>query len=224
MNPPPRAISLDVDGTLYRVRRLRVAWRLRWERGLLLALVAAREKIRHEGVYDTPEALERREAELVAPSFAMSVDACAERLTALREAMPDALTQGVRPYSGVAGALEAAAAKGLKLAILSDYAPESKLENLHLDHLPWAAKIGADRIGVLKPDRRAFEAVAEALDVPLGSIVHVGDREDVDVEGALSAGCRAWRVAHESKVTSRAETVFSKWKIDLFEPLWRSAG
>ncbi len=222
MNPPPQVLSLDVDGTLYRVRRLRVAWRLRWERGLLLALVAAREKIRHEGVFESPEALERREAELVAPSFDMTVDACAERLGHLRDAMPDALTKGVRPFPGVAGALEAAVARGLKLAVLSDYEPDAKLENLGLSHLPWAAKIGADRIGVLKPDKRAFEAVAEALDVPLGAIVHVGDREDVDVEGALSAGCRAWRVAKEPKVTSRAETVFTRWTIDLFEPLWRS--
>ncbi|MEQ9503210.1 MAG: HAD family hydrolase [Deltaproteobacteria bacterium] len=215
-------LSLDVDGTLYRVRRLRVAWRLRWERGLLVALVAAREKIRHEGPFDSPEALERREAELIAPSFNMTVEACAERLDELREAMPEALTSRVRPYPGVAGALEAAVAKGVQLAVLSDYAPDDKLAYLGLDHLPWRARIGADRLGVLKPSRRAFEAVAEATGAPLASIVHVGDREDVDVEGALDAGCRAWRFSDKSKVTSRAEVVFSRWTIDLFEPLWRS--
>lgn len=221
MSTPAQAICLDVDGTLYRVRRLRVAWRLRWERGLLLAMVASREKVRHEGSFDGPDALELREAELVAPSFNLSIEDCVDRLTLLRGALPDALTLGARPYPGVVGALEAAVAKGLKLAVLSDYDPGAKLANLGLDHLPWDAAIGADRLGALKPDRRPFEAVARELGVPLASIVHVGDREDVDVEGALGAGCRAWRFSDKPGAVTRAEKVFTKWRIDLFEPLWR---
>ncbi|MCK6552407.1 hypothetical protein L6R52_41650, partial [Myxococcota bacterium] len=77
---PARAISLDMDGTLYRVRRLRVLWRLRFERGLLLALLAAREKMRHEPPLADAEALAQREAELVAPSFELGIDEARARI------------------------------------------------------------------------------------------------------------------------------------------------
>jgi putative hydrolase of the HAD superfamily len=216
----PQLLSFDVDGTLYRVRRLRVAWRLRYVRGLLVAMVAAREKVRHEGPFDSLEALERREAELVAPSFDLSIEDCARQLAEIREEMPAALTARVRPFGGVSGALEAAVARGLSIAVLSDYDPTAKLANLGLDHLPWVAKVGADTIGALKPHRRAFEVLSDRAGVPPAAIVHIGDREDIDVAGALDAGCRAWLFAPKKAGASKAEHVFDRWKIDLFAPLW----
>ena len=39
-----------------------------------------------------------------------------------------------------------------------------------------------------KPDRRIFEAGAEAIGVPCENIIYVGDRIDNDVEGALQVG------------------------------------
>ena len=68
---PVRALSLDLDGTLYAVPRARVAWRLRRERGLLVALMAARERMRHEPPLADREAVLAREVELVAPSFGL---------------------------------------------------------------------------------------------------------------------------------------------------------
>jgi putative hydrolase of the HAD superfamily len=217
---PARAISFDMDGTLYRVRRLRVAWRLRWERGLLVALLAAREKMRHEAPLDDRDALAAREAELVAPSFNLSREDALRRIRDLREAMPDALTLGASPYRGVVSALEAAHVRGLKLAVLSDYEPGKKLAHLGLDHLPWAALIAAENSGALKPHPRAFVEVARALSIDPADIVHVGDREDLDVEGAIGAGMRAWRFSRSGKkVTSRAEHVFTEWGVSLFQTL-----
>ena len=43
-------------------------------------------------------------------------------------------------------------------------------------------------LGVEKPDRAAFSAVADALNVPLGTMLHVGDSVRADVEGARAAG------------------------------------
>lgn len=220
MSGPARAIAVDVDGTLYRVRRLTVAWRLRHERGLLLALVAAREKIRHEGAFESQAALHRREAELVAPSFQLSVAEAEARLDDLRASMAGALTERIRPYTGVRGALEAACARGLRLAVLSDYDPDEKLEHLGLAELPWAARISAEGVGALKPHPRAFTRLAEALALPPEAIVYIGDREDVDVVGAQGAGLRAWRFDPKPGIPSAAERVFTKWKLDLFAPLW----
>ena len=214
-----RAISFDMDGTLYRVSRLRVAWRLRYERGLLLALLAAREKIRHEPPFPDRDALYEREAELVAPSFGLSIDEVRSRLRNLREALPSALTRGARPYPGVIAALEAAHARRIRLAILSDYDPIPKLGHLGLDHLPWAVTISADEFGALKPHPRSFLKLAEQLECAPDEVVHVGDREDLDVEGALSSGMRAWRIASKRSVASRSEHVFSRYTVDLFARL-----
>jgi putative hydrolase of the HAD superfamily len=219
-----RALSLDMDGTLYRVRRLKVAWRLRWERGLLIALLAAREKIRHELPPENEEALLAREAELVAPSFNLSMEDAVRRIRDLREAMPAALTLGATPFRGVVSALEGAHVMGLKLAVLSDYDPREKLQNLGLDRLPWAALVSTERFGALKPHPRAFLHVAEALEVEPDEVVHIGDREDLDVTGALEAGMRAWRFERSGKkVESRAERVFGEWSVSLFQELRRIA-
>ncbi len=215
-----KAISVDVDGTLYRVRRLRVAWRLRSERGLLVALMAAREKLRAEPPSSDAEALLDREAELVAPSFGLDHAEAVERIRLLRASMAQALTRKVAPFPGVRSALEAAATRGLKLAVLSDYDPAEKLHYLGLDDLPWAARVGADTCGALKPHRRSFEQVTASLGVPAESIVHVGDREDLDVDGALGAGLRAWRFAPKGGGRTKAEHTFDRWGVGLFGPLF----
>lgn len=221
MSPPPaEVLSLDLDGTLYRVQRFRVAWRLRHERGLLLALAAAREKIRHEGFFESQAALHAREVELVAPSFGLSIEETGARLDALRAVFPEVLTKGMRPYSGVRGALEAAHARGLKLAILSDYEAEEKLKYLGLEDLPWETWVSAEACGALKPHRAPFERLAEQVGVPLETVVHIGDREDVDVAGALAAGMRAWRFSPMRRILSDAERVFHRWPLDLFQALW----
>lgn len=216
MSAPIRLLSFDLDGTLYKVRRFRVAWRLRYERGLLLALLAAREKIRHEPPLPDMDALKQREAELVAPSFGLTAEETLERLSELRKDMPWALTGGARPYPGVRGALEAAAARGLKLAVLSDYDPDEKLENLGLADLPWVAVIGAEHLGALKPHPDSFLELARRAKVAPSQVLHIGDREDLDVDGALAAGMRAWRKASKKGLVSRSEHVFDRYTVDLF--------
>jgi putative hydrolase of the HAD superfamily len=45
-----------------------------------------------------------------------------------------------------------------------------------------------------KPDRRAFEALCDAVDAPPSRVVHVGDDPDADVGGARAVGLRAVQV------------------------------
>lgn len=217
--PPAAALSLDVDGTLYRVRRVRVAWRLREERGLLVALLAAREKIRREDPLEDARALAAREAELVAPALDLEPEQARARLDRLRSKLPEALARGMHPHPGVRAALEAAHARGLRLATLSDFDPLPKLRFLGLADLPWSAHVGAESVGAFKPQSRPFLRVAELLEAAPGEVVHVGDREDADVRGALAAGLRAWRFDREARGRSQAERVFSTWRLDLFAPL-----
>jgi HAD superfamily hydrolase (TIGR01549 family) len=48
----------------------------------------------------------------------------------------------------------------------------------------------ADRIEVMKPRPDAFQAALEALDLPAGDVVYVGDSLTVDVAGGAAAGLR----------------------------------
>jgi HAD superfamily hydrolase (TIGR01509 family) len=219
---PARVVSFDMDGTLYRVKRLRVAWRLRWERGLLVALLAAREKIRHEPPCADADDLAMREAELVAPSFGLTIEEALARIREVRAAMPNALTYGRTPHRGVRSALEAALARGLKIAVLSDYDPELKLKNLGLADLPWSALIATERFGALKPHPRGFLKLAEAVAVDPSQIVHIGDREDLDVAGALAAGMRAWRFSKRTASTA-SEHVFDEWSVNTLSSLASSS-
>tara|TARA_R110000850_G_scaffold216951_3_gene342413 strand:- start:1982 stop:2668 length:687 start_codon:yes stop_codon:yes gene_type:complete len=49
-------------------------------------------------------------------------------------------------------------------------------------------------LGASKPDRRIFEAVSKAMDLPPHSIVHVGDDPKCDWKGAKEAGFHHFRV------------------------------
>lgn len=83
-------------------------------------------------------------------------------------------------------------ARGVPYAILSN--SEGKLREL-LDEMDLSSlfPIVADsgRLGVEKPDKRIFDWVSNALGVPHGDIVHVGDSFGADVVGALDAGYHA---------------------------------
>ena len=85
--------------------------------------------------------------------------------------------------------------RGLRLAVLgntlfwSSAATRSVLERA----LPGAfdAMVFADEVGYSKPDVRAFEAALSRLGVGPSEAMHVGDRVDEDVGGALAAGMAA---------------------------------
>ncbi len=211
-----RAISVDLDGTLYRVRRLRVAFRLRKSRSVLVAFLEARERIRREGPFPSKEDLFLRELEMVAESMAARREVIEPVLRQLYETLPDALTRGSYPYAGVRESLLAAVDRGLAIAVLSDYAPRQKLVNLGLADLPWAVAVGGEELGALKPHARGFLEVAERLGVAPGEIIHIGDREDLDVEGARAAGAVAWRFQPKHEHPTQAARSFSRWTPTLF--------
>lgn len=214
----PLGLCLDLDGTLYRVRRLRLLWRLRHQRGLVIAHAAARERMRKESGFGSEAALLEREAELVAQAQRLSLPAAKAALAELHQALPAALTRGRSPYEGVAKALWRAKAAGLKLAIYSDYAPRDKLSYLGLDGLPWSLTLGAEQLGRLKPDPAGFTELAARLELPPERLVFIGDREDLDVAGALAAGMRAWRLGPEGSAT-QAEHLLTHWSPEAFDPL-----
>jgi len=58
----------------------------------------------------------------------------------------------------------------------------------------FAAIVVSFDVGVEKPHREIFRVAAQRLGLPPGAILHAGDRELEDVEGARGAGFAAWHV------------------------------
>jgi putative hydrolase of the HAD superfamily len=100
----------------------------------------------------------------------------------------------------VPGALAALRARGLRLAVVSNFDRRLPplLSALGLrDALD--AVIHSTAVGAAKPDPAIFRAAATALGVPLTGIVHVGDSLEADVAGARAAGAHAVLLARQSR-------------------------
>lgn len=96
------------------------------------------------------------------------------------------------PYPDAEEFLGAAAAAGLRLGILSNWGPN--LARV-VRHLGWDARFDAvlasSVLGVAKPERRAFHALADALGTAPEHLAFLGDDARVDCAGATEAGLAA---------------------------------
>jgi FMN phosphatase YigB (HAD superfamily) len=81
--------------------------------------------------------------------------------------------------------------RGIPRGILSDYPAHEKLAALGVAHRFDPILSATDpAIGAFKPDSRGFAAAARAWNLAPSDILYVGDRLDVDAQGAAAAGMR----------------------------------
>lgn len=85
--------------------------------------------------------------------------------------------------------------QGVKIAIFSDYeCVEGKLEAIGF-HREWADYLfEAPTLGGLKPCKEAFLKICCAMDIKPQNCLMVGDRDDTDGAGAMSAGMQFLKV------------------------------
>lgn len=125
----------------------------------------------------------------------------------VQRAVHEAFDGPVRTRDGARAAVDAAAERGA-VGILSNCSVsglvERTLERSELDPDRFDAVVASVDCGWRKPDRRAFEAVASALDVPLADLVHVGDDPETD-GGADAVGARALVLEDRSLADVRAQ-------------------
>lgn len=96
-------------------------------------------------------------------------------------------------FDDVHDALSDAAARGLKLAVLTNGQEEQqrkKLEAIGISEQLVGA-LSSDAIGHAKPDQRAFQTACDILGAPPSVVLHIGDRYDIDVIAARAAGLDA---------------------------------
>ena len=202
---PPQlaAIVLDVDGTLYRpgpvrrgmLRRLLRAHLARPLAGLrtmraLQAYRAAQEELRLlAGTAGAPPSDRMAEEQLRRAAARAGVEpgelaALVERW--MERAPLDLVAAARRP--GLVSFLDAAAGRGIRLGVLSDYPARPKLAALGIEPRFACVLCAQDAaIGAFKPDPRGLRAALAALDVPPERALFVGDRAEVDAVAAARA-------------------------------------
>ncbi|MDZ7701460.1 MAG: HAD family hydrolase [Halobacteriales archaeon] len=193
---PPAAVGFDLDDTLCVPDR---------DRGTLLADAVTEADAPPLEEWASREAYQAAHgsnltSESRTPVFAAMLDGTAVSAdpaalaTAYRETVNDAL----RPLAGVEGLL-AGLRERYRVGLLTNgprRAQRSKLETLGLTDA-FDASFVTGELPAGKPDRRAFEALLDGLDVEPDELVYVGDDVDADVGGATAAGCRAIQVLHD---------------------------
>jgi len=90
---------------------------------------------------------------------------------------------------GCRKALEALAARGIKVGVFSDYPTTAKVGALGLTDVVSLQLCATDRsVNAFKPHPAGFLEACRRWDIPPHRVAYVGDRLDVDVQGALAAG------------------------------------
>jgi putative hydrolase of the HAD superfamily len=102
------------------------------------------------------------------------------------------LFKKVKLFPHVIEMLKTLRENGIKLGMLSDFPPETKIGYLGLDGF-WDVVLCSEEIGHLKPDPLPFQELAKALAFPPEEILYVGNSFSYDVLGAAGVGMKtAW--------------------------------
>jgi len=184
------AVGFDLDGTLYPNVSfyIRLVPFLLKENRLLRALDKARMQLRNTGAYGGD--FYELQARLMGEILNKAPEKVRERTERLIYRGWESHFKKVRLFPRVKETLDAFRKGGIKTGLLSDFPPETKLQNLNLAGC-WDAVICSERTGRLKPDPASFLDLAGRMGVPPGEVLYVGNSVSYDVQGAHRAGMKA---------------------------------
>lgn len=195
-----RAVLLDVDGTLYDQRRLRArllprlllhglrrpitGWRTA---AAIRAYRDAQEQLRSAA---PAPALAERQLALAGARCDLAPDVVRALVARWMEREPLSLL-GACARPGLAAFLAEARARGLRIAVVSDYPAAGKLAALGISELVDVVVCAQDAdVACFKPDPRGLLVALARLGAAVGEAVYVGDRATVDAAAARAAGMR----------------------------------
>jgi len=103
-----------------------------------------------------------------------------------------------RIFDDVVPTLTALRQRGLKLGVISNWDDRLRplLKSLRLAD-QFDRVVVSCEVGDSKPASVVFQVAVEQLGVPAGSILHVGDSFEMDVQGARDAGLNAVQIARD---------------------------
>jgi HAD superfamily hydrolase (TIGR01549 family) len=206
----PRALILDVDGTMYdgAVLRRRMAWSLLRAFGLrpltgwrtlrvLQAYHDAQEEIRREQDSDTSAVsadLANRQLELASRRSGCDPELAGAWVRRWFEEAPlQELPHCASP--DLMALVKCAKAAGIFLGACSDYPAREKLRALGILEF-FDAVVCAQEAGSFKPGPGGLLRTLEELGAPAECALYAGDRPDVDGQAAARAGVRFVQVVH----------------------------
>ena len=188
------AVAFDLDGTLYPNYRFyyRLLPFLFKDRRLLMAMGKARNKLRkNEDLYgDCGEGFYKSQAEIMGGILGESTEYVREKTERLIYRGWEPLFKKVKLFSYVKETLDAFRKAGIKLGLLSDFPPETKLLNLEISDY-WHVVVCSEMTGRLKPDKVPFLELASRMGMSPEDVLYVGNSFPYDVEGAQKAGMKA---------------------------------
>ncbi len=188
MTQPIAALSFDLDGTLIDTAGeiAEAANRALAEVGLPRQTEAELTRLIGHGA----QALMRQLLQRL--DAAVDVEVVLARFTQHLQATCGTLSQ---PYPGCVAMLQRLRAAGVRVACVTN--KEGRLARQLLRHHgldeAFELVIGGDTLPQKKPHARVLQHVAQALDVPLARLAHLGDSA-TDVLAARNAGVTAWAV------------------------------
>lgn len=191
-----RLVAFDVDGTLYRQRRLR--WRMAAElaRDALVRrdLTTLRVLARYRRLRD--QLADAETEDFLPPLLAATAAASGVPESKVTAIVEEWIERRPLPHlaalrhPGLGALFAALRRRGKKIGVLSDYPAVAKLAALGLaaDHVVSAEDAA---IGVMKPEPRGLIALMHAAGAEPATTVLVGDRVERDGMAARRAGARA---------------------------------
>ena len=183
------AIAFDLDGTLYPDLELFVRlipFVLR-ENRLLRAMGRARKQLRAGSGIE--EDFYKVQAGIMADILKKPTDLIREKTEKLIYRGWEIHFKKIKPFPYIKETLELFNKNGIKLGLLSDFPPETKIGYLGLENY-WKALVCSELCGKLKPDPLSFLELAKALDSRPEEILYVGNNYSYDVIGAQRAGMK----------------------------------
>ena len=204
MNFPVRAITLDLDDTLWpfapigaRIEQVLHDWMLEHSPATAAMYpVAAMRELRDRVFADNPQlhhdlsALRRMALVEALTTSGASIDLLEPAYETFYAARNE-----VTFYPDALDALRRIAAR-VPVAALSN--GNADLHRIGIGEL-FAFQLGAREFGAAKPDPRIFHAACARLGVEHTQVLHVGDHVEMDVAGAMRAGLRGCWINRESR-------------------------
>ncbi|GFO64359.1 HAD-IA family hydrolase [Geomonas paludis] len=190
-------VILDLDGTLYDQKRLRLQMALELASTLLLrpwrckeALILFRFRRIREALADALP------GDVSSRSYLLTAQACDCEIDQVRDVVQEWIYRrplrhlGRFRYPLVDVLLAALAQRRINVAVCSDYHAVDKLAALRLEHLSsWSAEDPA--VDRLKPDPAGLLHICRQWQVAPQACLVIGDRDDRDGEAARRAGMRS---------------------------------
>lgn len=195
-----RAVVLDLDGTLYRQRPLRLGMAAELAAGLLVGRVSFKtlraillfRRLRERLAEYEAQDVARRQYVDTAKALGLSQADVREIIAEWIQHRPLKYLSlsAIRPARDFVIALKK---RGFKIAVLSDYPTHAKLERLGIEVDAQGCTLDMEG-SMLKPHPGALLGMLRRLDVLPENTLVVGDRDRRDGEMAHRAGCAYHRV------------------------------